>query len=273
LKFNLKFIRCFLEGTSINFLITGKLKGPLPNSSQKGEGCTKVPIRCRFVETEKIKVFSLSSVNKTEDLLKTFESKTTDDVSSYIDSLSIINIEELIIEIPLKILPKTNSFLKNVQFLDLIGMPDINLENAIDLNRKSINRQQIDAVCIAGNANRGMCNVDMIRYISLIDIFSNIRDTRPTKLFILCIDINHPINHDNNQESIEKENQRLKCKKSIQKSIIQAFDYNYKNENLNEITVDEGKLSMKLPIDHKKLDLDEVSLFFLFLIKLGINFN
>ena len=234
-------------------MITGKLKGPLPNSSQKGEGCTKLPIRCRFVEMEKFNIYSLSSGGKAEVLLKTFESKDTDAVSLFIDKLGTVNIEELIIEIPFKILPKNHSFLKNIQFLDLIGMPDINLENAIDLNRKSINRQQVDAVCIAGNANRGMCNVDMIRYIKLIDIFSNIRDTRPTKLFILCIDINQHID-----ESGEEEIQRLKCKKSIQKSITQAFDYNYKNENFNDINVDEGKLSMKLPIDHKKLDLDEV---------------
>ena len=36
------------KSTAINFLITGKLKGVLPNSSQKGEGCTKFPIRCLF---------------------------------------------------------------------------------------------------------------------------------------------------------------------------------------------------------------------------------
>ena len=233
------------KSTAINFLITGTLTGPLPNSAQLGEGCTKVPIRCSFIKTGKFKLYSFHYGQRV--FLKEFDSVDTEGVAKYIENLPLTNREELILEIPLKILPKKHLFLENIQFLDLIGMPDINLQNAIELNRKSINRQKVDAVCIAGNSNRGMCNPDMIRYISLIDVFSNIKDTRPTKLFILCI-----------KATPDSKDQIIKCKKSIQKSVIKAFDYNYKLEDYDEVNIEEGRLEMKLPVDHKKVDLDEV---------------
>ena len=241
------------KSTAINFLITGSLKGTLPNSSQKGEGCTKFPIRCIFKDINKIVLFIIKSDQKRE-FRRDFEASTSgmNEISNYIDSLNKEqNIEEIVLHISVKMLPHEHSFLKNVQFLDLVGLPDVNVRNSIDLNRKSVNREYVDAICIC-ERQRGMCNADMIRYISLIDIFSKIREI-PIKLFVMCIDRVEEI-------ASNSEYQRLKCKISIQKSIMKAFDYDYSLErNFDEINVDiAATLDMKIPVDHKKVDLDEV---------------
>jgi len=241
------------KSTAINFLITGSFKGTLPNSSQKGEGCTKFPIRCLFEELNKVELYIIKSDQRREHK-NNFEASANgmNEVSIYIDSLNTEqNIEEIIIHIPVRILPKDHLFLKNVKFLDLVGLPDVNTKNSIDLNRKSINREYVDAIAIC-ERQRGMCNADMIRYLSLIDIFSKIREI-PIKLFILCIDREE-------EASRNTEYQRLKCRASIQLSISKAFDYDYRLErSFDDINVEnETRLDMKLPVDHKKVDLDEV---------------
>ena len=64
------------KSTAINFLITGSLKGTLPNSSQKGEGCTKFPIRCIFKDINKIVLFIIKSDQKRE-FRRDFEASTS----------------------------------------------------------------------------------------------------------------------------------------------------------------------------------------------------
>ena len=92
------------KSTTINFLITGKLQGILPNSSQKGEGCTKFPIRCVFNESDKIKLYLIKTGQKEKEFKIDFDSFQMEETRKYIDRLNNDkNIEEIILQIPVKI--------------------------------------------------------------------------------------------------------------------------------------------------------------------------
>ena len=129
-------------------------------------------------------------------IAKHFKLNDLENIKAYITSLNNSDIEEINVEIPIVALHENQRFLSNVKFLDLVGFPDENHPNAVEINRKSINREAIDAICIAGRSNRGQCNMDMIKHMYSIDAFATFQDRKTIKLFILRIELVNSVKSD-----------------------------------------------------------------------------
>ncbi|CAF0927832.1 unnamed protein product [Brachionus calyciflorus] len=246
------------KSSSINFLLSGNFDSPLPNSDTSGCGVTTTPIRCEYhIEPHDnyiLKSYADKRIIQNEEILNPNEIK---------DRLEQVNqcdkYDEILLQVPLKQKPKQSPFPDNIQFLDLIGT-EVNMvakslkdeSPSVKKNRNSIQQREIHCVFIFSK-ERGKCTPEIIRNLWDIDVFNNLRDKCKPKLVMFDIiqawrKTQEEIEMTFRCEGIEQ------CTKSIQVSLIQAFDFDL-NPNSNENVNDSKQL--ELPIMHKSLVIPE----------------
>ena len=219
------------KSSSINFLMTGDFESPLPNSLKSGKGVTQTPIRCEYIKTNNYHLSFIRAHNSLSvDCITTTEAKTK--LSEMMGNHSF---DEISVQIPLKYKPKDSQFPNNIQFLDLIGSPELDTDQistnkesvGVTKNRQAVKSKDISAVFIMGD--RSFCTADIIKHMWDINIFTDLKDRIPPKLIMFKIFQTWNMNEREIEESTVgfRTNQ---CLRSIQVSLLSAFDFEFKTE-------------------------------------------
>ena len=165
------------------------------------------------------------------------------------------NFDEILVQIPLRYKPKDSLFPNNIQLLDLIGSPELNtdqtnsrIESAgVKKNRKAVKSQDISAVFILGD--RSLCTSDIIKHMWDVNIFSDLKDRIPPKLIMFKIIQTWALNEREIRESQHGFTNSQQCLRSIQVSLLSAFDFELQTEENSKI--ERSSTAAELPIQSK----------------------
>lgn len=193
--------------------------GGVPGHLNISKGCTQYPLKLRFVENI-IKKFEIKTF-KENNMVDLYIKHDTTEVSKTIDELNKRNNDsfdhiELILPFNLNL---ELSFLKNVEFIDLIGVPDSELDQkAHERNMKAIFYNGLDIAFILkrDSNNRGTILPEDLINLNKSDLFKHkfnstkiLQEVSPPKIVsVWSFEINQK-NHDNFPDNYYTNNQLI----------------------------------------------------------------
>ena len=166
--------------------------------------------------------------------------------------MQVDSIQEIIIEVPKNTLPPDRTFMASIEFLDLIGMPDPNLEYSVKWNSLSIARENIDCIFVFGS--RGNCSCDDVKNLWKIGAFSNLSDVKPPKLVAARKVRSNECTSAEEFAEFAKNFANKSIKNTIVKSLRKSFEFYEEHDEDVQNVIDDPPLEM----ENKRNNLNEI---------------